>query len=330
MADLNKVSVFARVVEAGGFSAGARALGIPKSSASRSVKQLEDTLGVRLLQRTTRKLRLTVAGQEYYERVASALAGLEEAHAAVTEMQDAPKGVVRLAAPSDKWSWLLPPIIARFVERYPGIRIDVSLTNRELDLVRDGFDLALRMGRLNDSSLIVRTVGSVDCGLFGHQAYIARRGMPERIADLAAHDFIVCRTGDASHRLRLEGPKGTESVMVDGPVAADDMSFVLEAVRVGLGIALLPVSGCVEHLRLVRVLPGYSQPGLTCSVVYPSSRYLPQRVALFRDTLLEELHIRMQNPSELMSNCSSASKTPSETQRRSQSASSAREQASAR
>jgi DNA-binding transcriptional LysR family regulator len=285
-ADLNTIAVFVRVVESGGFTAGAKALGIPKSSASRRVKQLEDDLGVRLLQRTTRRLSLTDAGRDYFERVASALAGVQEAQAAVTEQQDVPKGVVRLAAPSDWASWLLAPVIASFVEAHPLIRIDLSLTNRQVDLVRDGFDLALTTGPLTDSSLIVRSFGTITCGLFASESYVARHGLPVTVDDLSAHAFIVVRPGPTD-RLRLTGPEGATTVVVKGPVATDDRSFVYEAVRAGAGIGVLPVSGCVTHLRLIRLLPEYDLPGFTSHIVYPSSRHVPQRVALFRDALLE-------------------------------------------
>lgn len=293
MSELDHVAVFSRVVAAGGFSAGARQLGIPKSSASRSVKQLEQTLGVQLLQRTTRRLRLTDAGQEYYERVASALAGLEEARAAVMEHQDAPRGVVRMAAPPDRWGWILAPFITRFVQAHPGMRVDLSLTSRDVDLVRDGFDLALKVGRLADSSLTVRVVGSVDRGLFASESYLARRGVPKTLAELAAHEFVVCSSIANARRLELQGPDGVERVRVDGPIASDDTTFVFEAVRAGGGIGLLPVSACVAHLGLVRVLSDYSEPGLSCSLVYPASRYLPQRVVLFRDALIADLQQRM-------------------------------------
>jgi DNA-binding transcriptional LysR family regulator len=300
MSDLNRIAVFAQVVSAGSFSAGAKTLGIPKSSASRSVKQLEDALGVRLLERTTRRLRLTGAGQEYYERVASALTGLEEARVAVTEMQETLKGVIRLAAPTAWGSWLLAPIIAGFVEQHPEVHIDLSLVDRDIDLVRDGFDLALRMGRLDDSSLIVRTMGTVDRGLFASNDYLARRGTPVRVADLADHEFIICHTDGNGHRLRLVGPDGPETVAVKGAVATDSSTFVHEAVRHGLGIGMLPVTGCVAHFRLARVLPEHGEPGMACSLVYPSSRYLPQRVALLRDTLLEHLHPRFADHETLM------------------------------
>ena len=286
MSDLNRIAVFAQVVSAGSFSAGARALGIPKSSASRSVRHLEDALGVRLLERTTRRLRLTEAGREYYERVASALSGLNEARAAVMELQDTPKGTVRMAAPAAWGSWLLAPLIAQFVQTYPEIHIDLSLTDGEVDLVRDGFDLALRMGRLEDSSLIVRTIGSIDRGLFASTAYLERRGMPQRLGDLALHDVIAFRGDGHGDRLRLQGPDGIESVAVRGRVETDALSFVFESVRLGVGIGLLPLGGCVAHMRLVRVLPELIEPGYPVSIVYPSSRHLPQRVRLLRDAVI--------------------------------------------
>ena len=286
MVDLNRIAVFAEVVSAGSFSAGARALGIPKSSASRSVSHLEDALGVRLLERTTRRLRLTEAGREYYERVASALSGLNEARAAVMELQDTPKGTVRMAAPAAWGSWLLAPLIAQFVQTYPEIHIDLSLTDGEVDLVRDGFDLALRMGRLEDSSLIVRTIGSVDRGLFASTTYLERRGMPQRLADLALHDVIAFRGDGHGERLRLQGPDGIESIAVRGRVETDAFSFVFESVRLGVGIGLLPLGGCVTHMRLSRVLPELIEPGYPVSIVHPSSRHLPQRVRLLRDALI--------------------------------------------
>ena len=284
--DLNTIAVFVQVVESGGFTAAALKLGIPKSSASRRVKQLEDDLGVRLLQRTTRKLRLTEAGREYFERVSSALAGVEEAHAAITDQQDAPKGVVRVAAPSDWAGWLLAPVIASFVDRFPQIRIDLSLTDRQVDLVRDGFDLALTTGPLADSSLIVRPIGTMSCGLFASDSYVARHGAPETLDELDAHSFIIPRPGPTA-RFDLVGPDGTVSVTVRGVVATDDRSFLYEAVRAGVGIGVLPIAGCVSHLKLQRVLPDYERPGFSSQMVFPSTRHLPQRVALFRDALLE-------------------------------------------
>ena len=285
--DLNAVSVFVSVVEAGSFTAASRTLALPKSSVSRRVSHLESELGVQLLQRTTRQLRLTDAGREYFERVSSALAGVQEAHAAIADLQDRPKGVVRLAA-STEWSgWILAPVITRFVEHYPDIRIDLSITDRMVDLVRDGFDLALSSGPLADSSLLVRTIESLESGLFAAPAYLAKRGTPTRVADLASHAFVLRRPGP-TNRLQLFGAR-TETVIVTGPVTTDDRSFGFEAVRSGLGIGVLPIKACIGHSGLTHLLPDYRLAGISTQIVYPAARHIPQRVVLFRDFLVQQL-----------------------------------------
>ena len=223
--------------------------------------------------------------------MSSALAGVHEAQAAVTEMQDHPRGVVRLAAPSDWSGWILAPIVAMFVERYPEIRIDLSLTDRHIDLVRDGFDSALTAGPLADSALIVRTIETIESGLFASQSYLDRRGTPATVDELRGHAFVLRRPGP-TNRLQVTSAGGTETVVVSGAVATDDRGFVYEAVRAGLGIGVLPRQGCATHLGLVPVLPDHRLPGFTTHVVYPASRHIPQRVALFRDFLLEQLDTR--------------------------------------
>lgn len=285
--DLNAVSVFVSVVEAGSFTAAARALALPKSSISRRVSHLEDQLGVQLLQRTTRQLRLTDAGREYFERVSSALAGVQEAHAAIADLQDRPKGVVRLAASTEWGGWILAPIVALFIDRYPEIRVDLSITDRTVDLVKDGFDLALSSGPLADSSLLVRTIESLESGLFAASAYLEKHGTPMTIADLASHAFVLRRPGP-TNRLQLFGAK-TETVVVTGPVTTDDRSFGFEAVRSGLGIGVLPIKGCAGHSGLTHLLPDYRLAGVSTQIVYPAARHVPQRVVLFRDFLVQNL-----------------------------------------
>jgi DNA-binding transcriptional LysR family regulator len=287
--DLNDISVFVRVIESGSFTAAARQLGVPKSSASRRVRQLEDTLGVQLLQRSTRHLRLTDAGREYYERVSSALAGVDEAHAAVAELQDRPRGTVRLVAPSEWSAWILAPIIAAFIELHPEIRVDLSLTDRQLDLLREGFDLGLVAGPLPDSSLIMRTIPAITCGLFASRGYLERYGTPDSVAELAQHAFVIRRPGP-TNRLSLTGPRGVETVVVTGRVSTDDRGFMHEAVRAGLGIGVLPRKGCATQMELESVLPDYALPGFAIHLVHPASRHVPQRVALFRDFLFEHLN----------------------------------------
>ncbi|MCC7123814.1 MAG: LysR family transcriptional regulator [Acidobacteria bacterium] len=287
--DLNDIAVFVRVIEAGSFTAAARQLGVPKSSTSRRVRQLEDALGVQLLQRSTRHLGLTDAGREYYARVSSALAGVQEAHAAVAELQDRPRGTVRLVAPSEWSGWILAPIIAMFVEQYPDISIDLSLTDRQVDLLREGFDLGLVAGPLPDSSLVTRTIRTIDSGLFASQAYLDRHGVPTSVDDLAAHQFIVRRPGP-TNRLSITHAGGTDTIVVTGRVATDDRGFVYEAVRAGLGIGVLPRKGCAAHLGLVPVLPDHQLPGFPIHLIHPALRHVPQRVALFGDFLFAHLN----------------------------------------
>ena len=288
--DLNAVATFVRVVERGGFTSAAAALGVPKSSVSRSVKRLEQELGVRLLHRTTRRLSLTEAGRAYYEGVASALSGMEEARAAIGDMQDAPRGAVRITAPPDIGAMLLAPIVARFAKKYPEVRVELSLTGRYVDLVQEGFDLALRMGKLSDSSLVVRSLGNIDAGLYASKQYLARAGVPHKLADLARHTCLLFKGSNGTARWHLEGPHGQEIVDVKGQISADDISFLREALVAGGGIGFMPLPNLRGiDKQVVRVLPEYGMKGVPSQLVYPSARYVPQRVALLRDAIVKEV-----------------------------------------
>src|SRR3954470_2142758 len=176
--DLNRIAVFVRVGEAGGFTAAAAALGVPTSSASRAVSRLEEELGVRLLNRTTRKLNLTDEGRHFFQRMQTVLAEAEEATQEAAGFAREPRGPVRLTAPLDLGVQALPAIVRRIVERYPGIVIELALTSRRVDLVEEGIDLAIRGGRLEDSSLVSRKIASTDLGIFAAPAYLERRGRP--------------------------------------------------------------------------------------------------------------------------------------------------------
>ena len=182
--DLNQIGTFVRVVDSGTFTAAAAALGLPKSSVSRGVAALEEALGVRLLQRTTRKLSLTDAGRHYYQQVRASLSGLDQANSAVADLGGAPRGTVRLTAPPDFGEGMFPEVIAHFVRRYPGIQLDVVLTQRRVNLIDEGFDLALRAGKLEDSSLVARKIAGSELGLYAAPSYLERRGSPKRLAEL--------------------------------------------------------------------------------------------------------------------------------------------------
>jgi len=290
---LNHVSAFVRVVQDGSFTAAARALGLPKSSVSRSVAQLEQDLGVRLLHRTTRKLHLTEAGTAFHDRVARALADIDEATTAASDHQQELRGLVRVTAPLDLGVAMLASLVTRFTRRHPGVAIETRLSSRVVDLVAEGFDLGVRAGPLRDESLVARRVGGLEFGLYASARYIARRGAPASIAALAEHPAVAFRTDAGTMTWPLSGPSGEETVVEPrGLIFADDISFLKKALLAGAGIALLPHFLVVREERtkkLVRVLPEQRFTGSMMHVVYPSARYVPQRVVAFRDFLVREL-----------------------------------------
>lgn len=290
--DFNDIPLFVRVVEAGSFTAAAVALGREKSSVSRSVARLEEELGVRLLQRTTRRLALTDAGQTFFERVRGAIAGVEEAASAVQELGTEPRGTVRVTAPSDSDELRVAEAIAEFVARYPKIHVELMLTGRTVDLVAEGFDLALRAGRLTDSTLVARRVGASEFALFASPAYLKRRGRPRVLQDLSQHDCVLFRARAGRALWTLSGPKGDETVEVGGPVSADDLSFVARTAAAGSGVANLPVLSARDFVRrnaLELILPEYRFAGGAMHLVLPSAAFVPARVTLLRDFLFEHL-----------------------------------------
>jgi DNA-binding transcriptional LysR family regulator len=308
--DLNHVSTFARVVEAGSFTAAARALGLPKSSVSRRVSSLEEALRVRLLQRGTRKLVLTEAGRLYFERARAALGGLAEASATVTEMSREIAGPIRFTAGGDN-TGVLAKLITEFTARHPKVQIEVVMTPRRVDLVNEGFDLALRAGPLVDSSLVVRRLGRNDLGLFASRAYLDEAGKPQRVSDLGRHRFVLIGEPHQREHLRLLGPQGEETVKVQGPLIVHEMPFGADAIAAGAGIGLVPerycgfaAAGGLRSFRtLVRVLPEHRVTGEELSLMSPPTAYEPTRVALFRDFLAERLR-------PLLQACTQAAEAP--------------------
>ena len=292
--DLNHVTAFVRVVQDGSFTAAAKALGLPKSSVSRSVAQLEQDLGVRLLHRTTRKLNLTDAGTAFHDRVARALADIDEATTAASDLQRELRGVIRITAPVDLGATVIAGIVARFVKKHPTVTIEVRLSSRVVDLANEGFDLAVRAGKLRDQSLIARRVGSLEMGLYASSRYLKKHEAPKSIDDLAGHDCIVLQTDSGPLKWHLTSDDGQERIVEPrGSITADDISFLKRAVLATGGIALLPLFLCGREERagkLVRILPAWALGGSELHVVYPSARYVPQRVVAFRDYLVKGLN----------------------------------------
>ncbi|HEY5244009.1 MAG TPA: LysR family transcriptional regulator [Polyangiaceae bacterium] len=291
--DLNDVSTFVHVADGGGFTAAARALGVPKSTVSRALVRLERKLGVRLVQRTSRSLALTDAGKAYYERVRGAVASVSDATADVVDMGTEPRGTIRITAPGDLGQALVAGVVAAFSKQYPQVVFEVSLTSRVVDLVAEGFDLGVRASPLRDSSLVVRKLGEASLGLFASPEYLERRGTPTRVADLATHEFVTFSSMSLGSTLPLHGPDGEEKVEVHGSIASDDLGFVRRVVSAGAGIGLVPLffSDCAaqdELGGLRRVLPQWTLRGAGVSIVAPSARQEPRRVKLFREALVAE------------------------------------------
>jgi DNA-binding transcriptional LysR family regulator len=297
--DLNRIAVFAQVVEAGSFTAAAAALGVRKSSVSRSVASLEAELGIRLLHRTTRKLSLTDAGRAYYDRARDALAGLDEAQGLVSTLGAEPRGTVRVTAPVDL-AGELGQVTSAFLREHPQVRVEVFLTARYVDLVKEGFDLAVRAGALPDSSLSARKLGDAALGLLASPEYLRRRGRPKRLTELAQHECILYRAGSTTAIWHLTGPRGEERVEVRGRVDTDEFAFVRSMLLAGFGVALAPIpmfASLVQGGELERVLPQYSRGGSPVHVVWPSRRFEPAAVGRFRAALVDGLGESVGRPS---------------------------------
>lgn len=291
--DLNEILVFARVVQAGSFTAAAAALGMPKSTVSRKVSELEDRLDARLLQRTTRKLSLTDAGRTYFDYCARIVNEVEDAERAVGRLQATPRGLLRVTAGIN--STFLGGIVADFLKRYPEVQLELFCTGRTVDLVEERFDVGIRAGLLADSTLIVRSLGSVGWFFVATAAYLKKRGRPRSPDDLKEHDCLVFGAGLTTLSVQLEN--GDRSTQVDAParLSVSDLDILHSVATAGLGIALLPAFRCIEDLRarrLERVLRDWTVPAIPVHVIYPTTRHLSPKVKAF----VEHLQKRMTPP----------------------------------
>jgi DNA-binding transcriptional LysR family regulator len=290
--DLNRSATFVRVVQAGSFTAAARALGLPVSSVSRSVAGLEQELGVRLLHRTTRRLSLTDGGQHFFRRMSTVLGEAEEAARAVMGFAVEVRGVVRITAPPDLGQHQLPRILRKLTDLHPGLSFELLLSTRVVDLVAAGVDLGIRAGELPDSSLVARKIRESGLAMFASPDYLERRGRPRTLDDLQQHECLCFGGRDGKLPWLLVGPGGARTVSVKGPITSDDMIFLRESACAGLGIALIPMDIVVAALkegRLVRVLPRYGRTGGGMYVVWPSQKLVPAPVAAVRELLIAEL-----------------------------------------
>jgi len=278
---------FVRVVELGAFAKAARELGVPTSTLSRAVGRLEAAMGVRLLHRTTRQLRVTEEGDELHRRVAPALLALRDAVRDVEQREAVPRGRLRVTAPTDIAQTFVADLLGDFTRAFPEVQLDIVATQRVVDLVAEGFDVALRAGVLRDSSLIVRRLGDMEGWLCASPDYLARHGTPRSPSEVAAHELVLFRPtrGRMRWELRVAGSRAT-TLDVHGRIACDDYSVVRAALVAGAGLGILPgpvAARDVAEGRLVQVLGARTGILGALHLVYPSSRHVPAKVSAFRD-----------------------------------------------
>lgn len=293
--DLNDLQFFAMVVEHGGYAAAERALGVPKSRLSRRVSQLEADLGVRLLQRSARKFAVTEVGQNVYRHAQSMLNEAQAARETVERVSAEPRGVIKVSCPVALSQDLLAPLLPGFMRRFPLVRLQVHVSNRRVDIIQEGFDIALRVRTQlsDDNEMVLRRFGDVREMLVASPKYLDRAGRPGTPADLASHTTLSMSDDDARQRWLLHGPNGEiERVELQPSLMAHDFPLLLSAAREGLGIALLPEMTCADAVRrgeLELVVPDWHLPMGICHAVFPSRRGLLPAVRVFIDYLAEHL-----------------------------------------
>ncbi len=288
MSNLIEMEAFLVVVEETSFTAAARRLGVTKSYASKLVLRLEDRLGVRLLQRTTRQLSLTEAGRAYYERCSEAMRALHAAEAEATELQTSPQGRLRINLPTAFAASYLAAPLAEFKARYPDLTIEAILTDRKVDILAEGFDLAVRIGELADSSLIARRLASVDRFICASPNYLRRRGIPSTPEELTQHDCLLYAHHAVPTTWQFKGPNRTVAIEVSGKLVSNHASVLVEAACHDLGLFFCPIfltATALREGRLQRVLPDWHFP-LSVSAVFPNARHIPAKVRIFVDFLV--------------------------------------------
>lgn len=296
MLDLNDIALFVQVARSASFAEAARRLGVPPNTLSRRIQQLERQLGTRLLQRSTRKLVLTSAGQSFYERSAGAVDGLVDAGQELMTGSQEPSGLVRVAAMADFFDFFPMAWVADFLAAHPRVRLDFVLSDARADLIAERIDVAFRGGPLQDSGYVGRQLLSAGAdGMVASPAYLARRGVPGTLQDLVNHDCVSAGhpSGLTTWRMtRLDGVE--EEVQLPSRFNGNTAQALRKATLAGLGIALLPAATIrldLEAGLLVPVLPQYRRSAYGLHVLYPSRRHLPLAVAAFIELVMDKLSV---------------------------------------
>ncbi|MFD3300828.1 LysR family transcriptional regulator [Aquipseudomonas alcaligenes] len=284
---LDDALIFTRVVECHSFTQAAQSLGMQKSTVSRRIALLEERLGVRLLNRTTRKLRLTEVGQAYYERCRQIMLDFAEAEQAVMQLQQAPSGLLRITAPIEFGQLFLGRVLGEFMRQYPQISAEVELTSRDVDPLEEGVDIAIQVGQPRDSTLIARKLFESRRRLCASPSYLAQHGTPRTVQDLAGHRALHLPVDSPRH-----WPLLGENIACQRVLACNNITLAREAALAGAGIAALPVmisEAAVQDGELIELLPEARLPTGELYAVYPSRRFQAMKVKAFLDFLIASL-----------------------------------------
>lgn len=288
MTAISDLEIFARVARTGNMSAAGREMGLSPAVVSKRVSQLEDRLGARLFQRTTRHLTLTETGAGYFKRVVDILSLCEEAEDFVSRRNTKPRGLLKITMPTTFSRLHVAPHLGTFIDRYPGIDLDLHLTDNYVDIIRDGFDLAIRIGELEDSTLVARKIASDSRVICASPEYLDKNGTPETLADLDMHN---CLTAGAQDVWRIEGPDGQHQIRANGNLHSNSGELICVALHKGLGLGLRSTWEIGDDLRsgaLKVVLPEYrGSSNVAIYAVYPCREFMPAKVNVFIEFLAE-------------------------------------------
>lgn len=288
MNNLTGMMIFAQVVQSGSFSKAADALGMSKSSVSKKITFLEDRLGVRLLNRTTRKLSLTEVGQVFFERCERIMSEAEEAELAITRLQDEPRGHLKISAPVSFGIKHLGKPLATFMSQYEDLNVEVSLNDRFVDIVEEGFDMAIRIGRLPDSSLIAKKIGVSRLLVVAAPSYLEKYGRPEHPTDLEDHKCLSYTLSRGAGHWPFADNGKPLSVKVDGEIKVNNGDLARDMTIAGAGIAYQPsfiIGPDVREGRVEVLLGDFEPDPINMYAVYPHNRHLSAKVRLFVDFL---------------------------------------------
>lgn len=291
MENLTDIAIFCRVVDTGSFTTAAEQLGLSRAVVSKYVTRLEARLGARLLNRTTRRLSLTEAGSTLYEGSSGALSRIEEVEVEISQLQSEPRGLLKVSAPMSFGIQHLAPALPEFLERHTGIAVEMRMDDRIVDVVEEGFDLAIRIAALKESTLVARKLAPCRLIVCASPAYLERRGTPLTPEDLRAHNCIIYTYIARPNIWRFTSPEGIEvSVAVRGNLRVNNGIVERDAALTGLGIALIPsfqVGDVIRDGRLRQLLSGYRAQDVSVYAVYPERRYLSPKVRAFIDFCAE-------------------------------------------